>query len=64
MQKILQKINLDLNNVYDNCDEMLKRPDIDAVDILVPIEYNYEISEKVAKTGKNFICEKPLASTS
>lgn len=61
-ENFAKKINLDLNNVYDNCDEMLKRPDIDAVDILVPIEYNYEISEKVAKTGKNFICEKPLAS--
>lgn len=56
-----RKINLDLKNVYDDYHEMLKRTDIDAVDILVPIELNYEVSEDVARAGKNFICEKPLA---
>src|SRR5690606_20851452 len=61
-ENFAKKINLDIKNVYDNLDEMLKRPDIDAVDILVPIEYNYEISEKVARAGKDFICEKPMAS--
>ncbi|MDQ2087792.1 Gfo/Idh/MocA family oxidoreductase [Herbivorax sp. ANBcel31] len=61
-QNFAQKINLDLDNVYDDYNEMLKRTDIDAVDILVPIEYNYEVSEKVARAGKDFICEKPMAS--
>lgn len=61
-QAFASKINLDPQNVYDDYNEMLKRQDIDAVDILVPIESNYEISESVAKSGKNFICEKPLAS--
>ncbi|MFZ5986483.1 MAG: Gfo/Idh/MocA family protein [Bacillota bacterium] len=56
------KINLDMKNVYDDYNEMLKRQDIDAIDIIVPIESNYEVSEAVAKAGKNFICEKPLAS--
>ena len=56
-----KKINLDAANVYDDYNEMLKRTDIDAVDILVPIEQNYKVSEDVAKAGKNFICEKPLA---
>lgn len=55
------KINLDLQNVYSDYHEMLKRIDLDAVDILVPIDQNYEVSEDVAKSGKNFICEKPLA---
>ncbi len=55
------KIKLDPANVYQNYEEMLKRDDIDAVDILVPIELNYEVSERVAKSGKPFICEKPLA---
>jgi len=40
---------------------MLRREDIDVVDILVPIELNYKVSEDVAKSGKDFICEKPLA---
>lgn len=56
-----KKINLDIKNVYDDYNEMLKRTDIDAVDILVPIELNYKVSEDVAKSGKDFICEKPLA---
>jgi predicted dehydrogenase len=56
-----KKINLAVSNVYDDYHEMLKRDDIDAVDILVPIQMNYEVSETVAKAGKNFICEKPMA---
>jgi len=40
---------------------MLKRDDLDAVDVLVPIQLNYEVSEAVLKAGKNLICEKPLA---
>jgi len=60
-EKFARKINLPLDNVYDDYNEMLKRNDLDAVDILVPIEINYEVSEDVARAGKNFICEKPLA---
>ncbi|NLL05183.1 MAG: Gfo/Idh/MocA family oxidoreductase [Clostridiaceae bacterium] len=56
------KINLDLSNVYDDYNKMLLRNDLDAVDILVPIELNYSISEAVAKAGIDFICEKPMAS--
>jgi len=51
-----------MDRVYDDYNEMLKRQDIDAVDILVPIESNYTVSEAVAKAGKDFICEKPLAA--
>jgi predicted dehydrogenase len=56
-----QKINLDPSNVYGDYNEMLKRSDIDAVDILVPIDQNYKVSEDVAGEGKSFICEKPMA---
>ena len=56
-----KKINLDIKNVYSDYHEMLKRSDIDAIDILVPIDLNYQVSEDVAKAGKDFICEKPLA---
>lgn len=57
-----KKINLDISNVYEDYNEMLGRDDIDVVDILVPIELNYKVSKDVARAGKNFICEKPLAS--
>lgn len=60
-EEFAKKINLDLSNVYDDYNEMLKRDDLDAIDILVPIELNYKISEVVAKAGFDFICEKPLA---
>jgi predicted dehydrogenase len=56
-------IGLDKSNVYDDCNEMLKRNDIDAVDVLVPIQENYEVAAAVLKAGKNLIAEKPLAAT-
>lgn len=56
-----RKINLDQKNVYDDYTELLKRDDIDVIDILVPIDQNYTVSADVANSGKNFICEKPMA---
>jgi predicted dehydrogenase len=55
------KIGLARENVYDDYKEMLKRRDIDAVDILVPIDMNYKVSADVAEAGFSFICEKPMA---
>ncbi len=60
-ENFAKKINLDLKNVYEDYTEMLKRDDIDAVDILVPIDLNYKVSRDVAQAGKDFICEKPMA---
>jgi len=60
-EKFADIIKLDKKNVYDDYSEMLKRDDIDAVDILVPIAQNYKVSEDVANAGKSFICEKPMA---
>lgn len=55
------KIGLARENVYEDYKDMLKRNDIDAVDILVPIELNYKVSADVAEAGFDFICEKPMA---
>lgn len=60
-ENFARTIGLDVKNVYDDYKELLKREDIDAVDILVPIQYNYIVSEDAASAGKSFICEKPLA---
>lgn len=60
-EKFAKSIGMDLKNVYEDYKELLKRDDIDAVDILVPINLNYIVSEDAAKAGKNIICEKPLA---
>ena len=56
-------INLGIENVYQDYREMLKRDDLDAVDVLVPIQDNFEIAEAVIESGKNLIAEKPLAAT-
>lgn len=60
-EKFAQMIHLDQKNVYDDYRELLKRADIDAIDILVPIGMNYVVSADVAASGKDFICEKPMA---
>jgi predicted dehydrogenase len=60
-EEFAKKIGLDLKNVYNDYRDLLSRDDIDVVDILVPISKNYIISEETARSGKNVICEKPLA---
>ena len=60
-EEFAKKIGLDLKNVYNDYRDLLARDDIDVVDILVPISKNYTISEETARSGKNIICEKPLA---
>lgn len=56
-------LGLSDNDIYSDFHEMIKRDDLDAFDIMVPIELNYEVTEAVAKSGKPIICEKPLAPT-
>src|SRR3990172_4035932 len=41
--------------------QVLKRQDIDAVDICVPNNLHAEIAIAAAKAGKMILCEKPLA---
>ncbi|WP_094549431.1 Gfo/Idh/MocA family protein [Petroclostridium xylanilyticum] len=62
-ENFARRINLDLKNVYDDYHEMLKREDIDAVDVMVPISQNYDAAAAVIKANKNLIAEKPLAAT-
>ncbi len=61
------RLHLDSSSVYTDFQEMLKRDDLDVIDIMVPIESNYEVTEAVAKglagQRKGIICEKPLAPT-
>ncbi|MFN7794160.1 MAG: Gfo/Idh/MocA family protein, partial [Planctomycetota bacterium] len=41
--------------------QLLKRSDIDAVDICTPNNLHKEIAIEAAKAGKMILCEKPLA---
>ncbi|QTM00046.1 gfo/Idh/MocA family oxidoreductase [Iocasia frigidifontis] len=58
-----REINLAQENVYDDYKEMLKRGDIDAVDVMVPIPENFDIYHDIVTANINLIAEKPLAST-
>ena len=41
--------------------DLIKREDIDAIDITAPNNYHKEIAIAAAKAGKHVFCEKPLA---
>ncbi|MFW5998979.1 MAG: Gfo/Idh/MocA family protein [Halanaerobiaceae bacterium] len=62
-EKFAGKINLGSENIYQNYREMLKRNDIDAVDLMVPIEDNFDVAKAVVEAGIDLIAEKPLAAT-
>lgn len=57
------RLGLGTENAYGDYRRLLQRPDVDAVDIMVPIELNYDLTEAAAKAGKAVIIEKPLAPT-
>ena len=46
-----------------NWEEVVKRPDIDVVDICTPNFLHLPIAVAAAKAGKHVVCEKPLANT-
>jgi predicted dehydrogenase len=46
---------------YENYDAIKNNPDIDAVYIITPNALHYEEVLRVAKAGKQVICEKPMA---
>lgn len=62
-QGAAQGLGLAPENVYSDYRELLKRSDLDVVDVLVPITENYEVAKDVILAGKNLIAEKPFAST-
>jgi predicted dehydrogenase len=43
--------------------KLVKRPDIDIIDIVTPGFMHCEMAVEAAKAGKHVICEKPLANT-
>lgn len=58
-----ERIRLPSENIYGDYRELLKRTDLDVVDLAVPISENYEIAREVLLAGKNLIAEKPFAAS-
>ncbi|HBG15807.1 MAG TPA: oxidoreductase [Firmicutes bacterium] len=59
-----QRLGLDLSkDVFTDYRQMLRRPDLQVIDIMVPIPQNHQVAEEVARSGKNIILEKPLGAT-
>ena len=56
-------LNLRPEDSYSDFHEMIRRKDLDAFDIMVPLELNYEVTEEIAQAGKPIITEKPLGAT-
>lgn len=48
---------------YTDHTQMLARPDVDAVFIVVPQQYHYEIARDCVAAHKHILCEKPLGLT-
>lgn len=46
---------------YENFDNIKNNPDIDAVYVITPNALHHDEVIRVAKAGKNVICEKPMA---
>lgn len=59
------RLHLNPDRVFTDYHQMLKETDLDVVDIMVPIELNYTVTQDVARKlagqQKGIICEKPLA---
>jgi predicted dehydrogenase len=66
-QQWAKKLGLTDRDVYSDYQEMANRPDLNLVDIMVPIGQNFVIAEAVASIiggmKKGIILEKPLAPT-
>ncbi len=62
-EKWKSRLRLEEGDIYGDYHEIIKRDDIDAFDVMVPIELNYKITEEIAEAGKPIISEKPLAPT-
>jgi predicted dehydrogenase len=49
-------------DIYDDYAELLKRSDVDVVDLCVPNHLHRSMTEAAAAAGKHIICSKPLTA--
>jgi predicted dehydrogenase len=56
-------LNLPPESAYGDYHHLLARPDVEAVDTMVPIQENYECAAAVIRKGKHLLAEKPFAAS-
>ena len=61
-QAMKEQYGLDAD-VYDDHQKILSRGDIDLVDVCTPPYVHASISINSLKSGKNVVCEKPMAAS-
>ena len=52
--------NLSPERVYDNYDELINDPKVDAIYISLPNNFHAPIASRALRSGKAVLCEKPL----
>ena len=57
---ISKATNLSPERVYDNYDELINDPKVDAIYISLPNNFHAPIASRALKLGKAVLCEKPL----
>ena len=57
---ISKALNLSPERVYDNYDELIHDPKVDAIYISLPNNFHAPIASRALRSGKAVLCEKPL----
>jgi predicted dehydrogenase len=62
--KFAAQYNVPQNSIYnyENFDEIIKNPAVDAVYVALPNSMHAEYTIRAAKAGKHVLCEKPMAT--
>lgn len=59
-----RRLNLNLTrDIFNDCQAMVERDDLQVIDIMVPIAKNHVVAEMAARAGKSVILEKPMGAT-
>ena len=56
-------LGLTSQDIYTDYQRLIQRPDLQVIDILVPIADNHRLAAEAAKAGKSIILEKPMGAT-
>lgn len=62
--KLQSKFNFNSDLLYDNAEECLKNPEINAIHVATPNETHFKIASEALGQNKHVLLEKPMALTS